>query len=192
MGFPSSKSAQDKQELDASFLYTKWQRNILGYALSKYIDVDLKIEVNGPVKGALARAILAVLAVGIKHDKFVETPDFYRVCLPYKQAYEEELIEIGGEGMTAHDQYLYEHIADLAVQVSSSYNVHDNGYEAGRKYKKLTVFDKIGLQISYGDWTFCLTLSKKFWNVNYEFVKESKHGIYITNPKVEIAGIKLK
>jgi len=174
---------------------TFYSRNqiIIGRAtMSKYVDVDIKIEISGPAKGAITRVILAILAVGIKHGKFVETSDFYRVCLGYNSEHEKELEDLAGVPMSIHDQALYELIVDLACMVSCSYETHKNGYEAGRHFKKLTVFNKLGLQVSYGDYTFCLTLFKKYWNISYEYVREGKSGIYVTKPRIEAIGFKVR
>jgi len=164
--------------------------------MSKYVDVDIKIEISGPAKGAITRVILAILAVGIKYDKFVETSDFYRVCLrfPYGviMKYETELKELAGDDIPTDDQSLCIHMVKLACMVDCSYRKYEKGYEAGREYKALYVFDKLGLQVSYGNYTFCLTLFKKYWNVSYEYMKGGGSGIYITNPRIEVLGVKIK
>jgi len=160
--------------------------------MTSYVDVDIKLEINGPAKGAITRVILAILAVGIKHGKFVETPDFYRVCLGYKEEYKKELEDLTGVSVPIHDQSLYEYMVDLACMVNCSHETYRDGYEAGRRFKKLAVFDKLGLQVSYGDYTFCLTLFKKFWSVNYEYKKEGKLGVYVSTPRIETLGFKIK
>jgi len=164
--------------------------------MSRYVDVDIKIEITGPVKGAITRVILAILAVGIKYNMFVETPDFYRVCLrlPYSvtMKYAAELKELAGNDIPTNDQSLCMHIVNLACMVDCSYREYKKGKEAGREIKGLYIFDKLGLQVSYGAYIFCLTLFKRHWSVNYEYMKEGTLGVYVTNPRVETLGFKIK
>jgi len=160
--------------------------------MSRYVDVDIKIEISGPAKGAIARAILAILAVGIRHGRFVETSDFYRVCLEYSEDYEKELEDLAGVYIPIGSKDLYKHMWKLACMANCSHETYYSGEEAGRYYVELAVFEGLGLQISYGDYIFCLTLFKKYWNVNYEYVREGKLGIYITNPRIEVLGVRIK
>ena len=118
------------------------------------------VQAMGPLGGSVGQLIAKIIAVGAKYNKFVATPKFYRVCLGSCSAAMEELASYTGASCNDCEFWGYmNELLRMAGPCKSDCGVH---------IKRCTyscVYPDVGVAISCGKWTFCLTLYTNKWHV---------------------------